>query len=574
MIAEIANVHEGEFTNAIKLIEASKNADADAVKFQIIIPEELAVSTHKNFKLYQKLQFSKEEWKKLAQRSKKMGLNIFADVFGPKSAQIATEIKVDGFKIHSSDISNKKLIEYLHQNKKPLLISTAGSTISEIEKIVSRFNEQKRYIALLHGFQGYPTKIQDLNLNRISELRKKFGMEMGIMDHISGDSEMATIIPLLAISLGAKIIEKHITIDRSEKKIDYFSSLNPKEFKKMVKMVKDTDKALGSGKTEIVGNELEYRLLHKKTLVAKKEIQSGTILKDHMFDLKRDSNVKQIIDYFDLEGKIATRKIRKNTVITSKDFIPKNPKVVAVIACRINSDRLYAKPLQKIGNEPILYHIIKQIKKSKIIKEIVLAISDKEGNQIFEEFAKENKLKFVKGDEIDVLSRLIKGVNSVDGDIVFRCTSENPFLYWEKIDEVIKKHIKEKIDYSYVSKLPLGSGFELINKKALEISHKNGSKKHRSELCTLYINENQKKFKILSYVPPKIMQKPKIRLTVDTPQDLQFARIVYDALKTRNLIRLKDIILFLENNPNLKNLNKDVKVEYHRYDLDNTHTKK
>ena len=566
VIAEIANSHEGSIEKIIQIIKESKKANADAVKFQIILADELATSNHKNFKLYKKLQFSNIEWQKISKISKRLGIKIFADVFGLKSAKIAVKIRVDGFKIHSSEIGNKKLIDYLSKQEKIILISAAGTKINEIEKIISILATANKKIILLHGFQGYPTKLEELNLKRLSVLKNKFGVEVGIMDHLSGDSEFALIAPLLAISLGATIVEKHITLNRDEKGIDYFSSLNPIEFKKMVKLIKDSDKALGNGSMEILGNELQYRLLHKKTLIAKKDIAKAKILSEEYFDIKRVPKAKEIFSYYDLDGKIAAKKIPKGSIITSKHLEIKTPKVVAVIACRINSHRLFAKPLQKIGNEPILKHIIKQIKKSSLINEIVLAISEKNGNQVFEEFAKENNLKFVIGDEIDVLSRLIKAANYTNGSIVFRCTSENPFIYWEKIDSVIKEHIRGNFDYTYIPKIPLGSGFELINKKALEISHKNGSKKHRSELCTLYINENQKKFKILAYTPPKEMQKPEIRLTVDTPEDLQLARVIFNSIGVKHLIRIKDIISFLEKNQQLTNLNSDVKVEYRRYD--------
>lgn len=566
IIAEIANAHEGNIEKMMQLIEESKKSNAHAVKFQIFSAEELATPDHKNFELYEKLQFSNREWLKIGRISKKYGLKIFADVFGLKSAKIAAKMQVDGYKIHSSDISNKELIEFLRKQKKIILISSAGSKLIEIEKIITVFLESKQKIVLLHGFQGYPTKIEDLNLKRLLTLKEKFKVEIGIMDHVSGNSEFALIVPLLAISMGATIVEKHITLNRKQRGIDYFSSLNPSEFKKMVKMINSSKKALGNESMKILGNELKYRLLHKKTLIAKKDIPKNKILTEKYFELKRAPKVKEILSFYDLEGKISATKISKGSTITSKHLKIKNPKVVAVIACRINSDRLFAKPLQKIGNDPILKHIIKQIQKSSLIDEIVLAISEKNGNQVFEDFARKNNLKFVVGNEIDVLDRLIKATNYVNGDIIFRCTSENPYIYWEKIDTVINQHISGKFDYTYITKIPLGTGFELINKKALEISHKNGSKKHRSELCTLYINENKKKFKILSYIPPKELQKPEIRLTVDTPEDLQLARIIFKSIRKKFPLHIKDIISFLESDQKLKKLNSNVKVEYVRYD--------
>ena len=133
-----------------------------------------------------------------------------------------------------------------------------------------------------------------------------------------------------------------------------------------------------------------------------------------------------------------------------------------MIACRVNSTRLFGKPLQKIGEYTILEHLTNQIRKSKIISEIVLAISKNPGNEVFIDFAKEHKLKFVLGDEKDVLKRLIQGARSVNADIVLRISPENPFIFWEGIDTVLRKHISRKYDFSLVVSVPLGSGFEVI----------------------------------------------------------------------------------------------------------------
>lgn len=222
---------------------------------------------------------------------------------------------------------------------------------------------------------------------------------------------------------------------------------------------------------------------------------------------------------------------------------------------------MFAKQLQLVGGRPILQHVLDQIKKSKLIDEIVLGISEKEGNEIFVKFAKENQLKFVIGDDKDVLQRLIEGAKYVNADIVFRITPENPFIYWEGIDPLIKKHISGNFDFSYLLDIPLGSGFEVINLASLELSHNRGSERHRSELCTLYINENKEKFKIHRFQTPKDLQRPELRLTVDTPQDLLVARKIYDSIRHKEkLIKLKDVIIFLEKNPEVVVLNSEVPI--------------
>ena len=192
---------------------------------------------------------------------------------------------------------------------------------------------------------------------------------------------------------------------------------------------------------------------------------------------------------------------------------------------------------------------------------MVLAISEKNGNEVFIDFAKRHKLKFVLGDDKDVLKRLIDGAKLVSSDIVFRITPENPFIYWEAIDILIDKHISGRYDFSYAMEVPLGSGFELVNLESLEKSHKNGSSKHRSELCTLYIHEHQNEFKIYRFVPPKRLQRTDLRLTVDTPQDLLLARIIHNSIgKKLTLIPLQKIIDFLDKHDNIKSINSDVPV--------------
>lgn len=244
----------------------------------------------------------------------------------------------------------------------------------------------------------------------------------------------------------------------------------------------------------------------------------------------------------------------------------KSDKIVAVLACRVFSTRLFCKPLQSVGKYTILELLIRQLKKSKILDEIVLAISNDVGQNLFIDFAKKNKIKYVIGDEIDVLGRLIKGAKLVKANVVLRTTSENPFIFWENIDKLIKEHLKGGYDLTSHNMLPIGSGLEVINLKALEISHKYGNKKHRSEYSDLFIWENPKKFKIHKLNVEKFFQRPEIRLTVDTPQDLCVARIIYEKLGINGMpITLKKIIKFLDANPKIKKINSDVQLKYNRF---------
>ena len=234
-------------------------------------------------------------------------------------------------------------------------------------------------------------------------------------------------------------------------------------------------------------------------------------------------------------------------------------KIVVIIPCRIYSTRLLVKPLQKVRNYKILELLVKQLKKSKKIDGIVLALAKTTGSELFVEFARKNKLNYVLGSECDVLGRFIKTAKRSKANVVVRITSENPFIFWEGIDDLIEKHVEGEYDLSCNYKLPVGSGLEIVNTESLQIAHKKGNKWHK-EHCTPYIYENRKKFKILKLNPEKVLERPDIRLTVDTPQDLWVVRQIYSKLGRGNTpIKLEKIIRFLDKNPKIKMINSKIK---------------
>jgi N,N'-diacetyllegionaminate synthase len=557
----MANSHEGDFVIAKKIIEKASNCKADGIKFQRFTADELALPNHENYQLYQSLEMSDNAWKKLVIFAKSKKLQVFFDVFGLKTAKVVSKLNIDGIKIHSADLSNPVLLKFLSTFKKTILLSTAGSYPYEIHEALEYLQKTPKEIILMHGFQGYPTSINEMNLSRISELKQKFNLPVGIMDHLSGDSEFALIVPLLAISKGANVIEKHITLDRSKKGLDYYSSLNPNEFRTLVSYIRKTESSFGKSNFSLSTNEKKYRLDHKKNTISKKLIKKNSKLTENLFDFKRTKTKKNSVHFFEYEKEFASKDIKKQTILTSDMITHNNKKVVAVIACRVESSRLFAKPFHLIDKEKfsILDLLIEQINKSKIISDVVLAISENPGNESFIRYAQKNHLKFVFGSDKDVLKRLIIGAQYVNANIIFRTTPENPFIYWEKIDDVLNKHIDGNFDFSVIEDIPLGCGYEVINLDALEKSHKFGKDKHRSELCSLYIHEHQKSFKINRFMPEKSLQRPEIRLTVDNPEDLMVVRKIYEKLgQGKKPVYLKKIIDFLDMNKEISKINSHI----------------
>jgi spore coat polysaccharide biosynthesis protein SpsF len=233
-------------------------------------------------------------------------------------------------------------------------------------------------------------------------------------------------------------------------------------------------------------------------------------------------------------------------------------KLVAAIACRNNGSRLYGKPLQNldIKNQiTILDNIIACLNSINIIDEIVLGISTGIDNLIFEEYAIKNQLKYIFGDEKDVLSRLIACGEKVGASDIFRVTSESPFLYYDEVEKLWEHFIQANLDAIFMDEIIDGCGFEIISLDALIRSHKLGESRHRSEFCSLYIRENNIDFKIEKLKPPVELIRKDLRLTVDNPEDLVVCRSIYQHFKDfAPIIPLLEVVQYLDSQPDLKKL--------------------
>lgn len=235
-------------------------------------------------------------------------------------------------------------------------------------------------------------------------------------------------------------------------------------------------------------------------------------------------------------------------------------KLVAVLACRNTGSRLYGKPLQNLDirkNYTVLDNLINCLKTYNFIEDICLAVSAGDANKIFIKYAKLKKLKYVIGDEIDVLSRLIKSGKHCKATDILRVSSESPFLFFEKLHSSWLLHKKNNNDLTALDNVVDGIGFEIVSLASLKFSHKNGKKKHRSELCTLFIRENLSSFKCEKVNVRQLFDRKDLRLTVDNPEDLILCREIYNKFKNKSpKIKILDIINFLDKNKNLISLTK------------------
>lgn len=556
VIAELANAHEGEQSKAIKMINSISDS-ADAVKIQLFSADDLAVPSHENYDLYENLSLSKEDLTAISDAAHKENLQLFADILGTEGLNRVTSTSVDGFKIHSSDVTNQQLIMKISQHEKPTLISAGGATPVEIKTAISSFREvSDAPVGLVYGFQDYPTKLGEAHLNRLQNLINEFGNDftVGYTSHIDGGTEAAVHLPAWSVAAGADFVEVHTTLDRSLEGTDYYSALEPEDFVKMAENIDEVNDALGEDTISMSKSESKYRDAHKKCVIAARSLSEGETIAQKDVVLKRPQNNSQyhISDLNKAIGRKASNDIESGEAVLTSDI---THTVVATLACRAESTRLYGKPLQLVGEQSIISHQISQLKNIEQIDDVVLAIADTSSKQAFISTANNHGIPYIVGNEKNVLERIINSGKSVEADFVVRTTTENPFIYTEQIKDQIKHATIKNADLVVARDLPLGSFTEVISMEALEQSNQFGNEKHRSELVTSFITENPHSFNIYGIEPPKELKRPDVRLTVDYPQDLILVRSIWDGVSNREDPYSLRTILEYYDSENLKSIN-------------------
>ena len=237
-------------------------------------------------------------------------------------------------------------------------------------------------------------------------------------------------------------------------------------------------------------------------------------------------------------------------------------KIVAALACRNTGKRLYAKPLQRLGEKTILQHIIDQLhnlRQNKTVQgslpfdlEIVLGIAEGIDNLIFQTIAKENKIGFIVGNEKDVQFRLLQCAHLAKAEIILRLTTESPFVAWEYFESAYRVFREENCDFVTVRNLPDGSSFELIRTEALKRAHDRGNEQTRSELCTKYLFTHPEEFQMKIQDPKEEHQRHHYRLTVDYADDLVVCNKIYTHLTRSGEFPLFDEVLrYVDQHPEL-----------------------
>jgi N,N'-diacetyllegionaminate synthase len=551
IIAEVANAHQGDPAQAERLALDGLSAGADAVKFQIYFAEELLVRAHPRYEHFKRQSFSRDAWRDLIGRIKRAGAQVYCDVFGIGALQTALENGADGIKVHSSDLTNEPLLERLAETSKRVILSVGGSSATEIALAIRHVARDGRRPVLLHGFQSYPTAVEDSALARLQWLKRNFGAmcDIGYQDHVSGDDEFAAMLPVLAMGMGATVLEKHITLDRAAKGVDYYSSLNPPEFAAFVRTIRRCEVAIGAREDVFSASEREYRRTVKKHWVAARPLKTGEVLGAESVVMKRvHEATSETVELDKLVGRPLVRDLADEQICTRGDV---KQVVWAVVVARMRSSRLPGKALIDMAGMPALAHLFERLKQAKTVNRIVLCTTTEHEDDPLAKLAAASGIACHRGPIEDVLGRMIGAMEGHRVDVALRVTGDDILVDPDYVDRAVRHHLSSNAEYSDLKALPSGTEVEVFDADLLRLIHKAAADPQGTEYLTNYVTANADQIRRGS-VPVPTNHARSWRLTLDTPEDYQVISGLLQAMKREGkalTYRLDDIVAYFTNNP-------------------------
>tara|TARA_E500000178_G_scaffold323570_1_gene349290 strand:- start:102 stop:1871 length:1770 start_codon:yes stop_codon:yes gene_type:complete len=535
VIAELANAHQGSKELAKTITAKAKENGAKNIKFQVYTADELLCRDHIRYEHFKGQQFMPEEWDEIFKVARKNKLNIYCDIFGEKSLNTVIEQGIQSIKIHTSDMLNSLLVKRINEyDWDNILISTGGATGYEIMETVNMLTKiDKEKIVLMHGFQSYPTKHTDSNLNRIKWLKQNFkNCRIGYQDHSAGDSEQAVLLPQLAIAMGVEVIEKHITLNRDEKGIDWFSSINTSELKTFLRKIRIAEESLGKSNFEFSESEIKYRNSTRKQWFFKDDMKKEEVISENSLVMLRQENPPcNSADLEDFIGKKLKEDVYENSAVKLTQV---ENKTIAAIIVRTASNRLAGKALLNVGNTTCIKHLIERVKLAKEVTKIVVCTTKDPTDDYLVEHLSDTGIHVSRGETQNIVSRVINAVLEVGGcRSVVRITGDDIMVDPTYIDKIIEEHNRNMADYTSSKDLPSGTETEIFKMTALKRLEKSCEDLEGTEYLTYYIQRNTPHFSIAN-LEVAMRHKRNHRLTIDTEKDYRLVKEFIDEMCKKN----------------------------------------
>jgi len=329
IIAEISGNHNGSIDRAKELVKLAKENGADCVKIQTYTPDTMTIKSNKDdflikgglwdgynlWDLYDWAQTPFEWQKELFEYANSIGITMISTPFDESAVDLLESLSCPFYKVASFELTDLPLIKYIAQTKKPIILSTGMANEKEIKEAIDTIIEYgSGDFILLHCVSGYPTPVEEINLDTITLLKKKFKCEIGLSDHTLGNTSA-----ILSIALGAKVIEKHFTFDRSEGGPDAEFSMEPHELKDLSENISLAHKAIGVGSFEMKSAE-ESNIKFRRSIYVVNDIKKGDFFTKENIRRIRPGYGLEPKDYEKIIGLRAKRDLEEGNPLTKKDF--------------------------------------------------------------------------------------------------------------------------------------------------------------------------------------------------------------------------------------------------------------
>lgn len=327
IIAEAGVNHNGDIELAKQLIAAAKAAGADMVKFQTFKTAKLVTKTaekasyqkgttdadESQYAMIRKLELSRADHEVLIEECRRQGIGFFSTAFDTDSFDMLVEMGLDQVKIPSGELTNLPLLRYMTRLGMPVMLSTGMATLGEIEAalaVIEKAGTPRHLITVLQCTTDYPAPIADVNLRAMVSIKAALGVQVGYSDHTRGIE-----IPVAAVALGACVIEKHFTLDRTMPGPDHQASLEPHELKAMVDAIRNVELALGDGVKRPSASELKNKPIARKSLVAIHAIKAGDVFSADNVGTKRPGTGISPMRWDEVMGRVAPRDFSADELI-------------------------------------------------------------------------------------------------------------------------------------------------------------------------------------------------------------------------------------------------------------------
>ena len=327
IIAEAGVNHNGSLEQALKLIDVASDAGADAVKFQsfkaskLLLPNTEKANYQKNntakeessFDLLRRLELSEASHQTLRDYCKKKSITFMSTPFDLDSIDLLVALDCRIFKIASGEITNRPYLEKIGQLNQEIILSTGMACLGEIEdalNVITQAGTAKNKITVLHATTEYPAPYHDVNLRAMQTIAQAFQIRVGYSDHTKGIE-----IPLAAVAMGARVIEKHFTLDRTLPGPDHIASIEPHELRQMIASIRNIEQAMGSAEKKAGPSELQNKALVRKSIVTSQAISQGAILDASNIAIKRPGHGLSPMRWYEVLGTAAKRDYSINECI-------------------------------------------------------------------------------------------------------------------------------------------------------------------------------------------------------------------------------------------------------------------